>query len=147
MGTFYLNSFVGVKDGTQVPADRSDGRKVGAKLSSIHGSKPAGVAWANGDKIYAGTLRKGETLRNWLVDVGTSLSTTTLDLGTLASPSKYATGKTLTATNTPTSLGPISSAKAAGPATADEDLYITLGVGGIADTTVFNSELVIASVK
>jgi hypothetical protein len=147
MPTFYLDSFVGVKDGTKVPADRPDGRKVGAKRSSIIGSKPAGVAYAAADLIYAGTLRAGESLRDVIINADTSLGTTTLSLGPIGSPTKYVNAKTMTVTDTPTSIGPRANAADDAPLTADEDLYFTLGVGGIGGAVLFTSELVITSIK
>lgn len=147
MATFYLDSFVGVKDGTKVPADRPDGRKVGAKRSTLFGSKPAGVAYAAADLIFAGTLRAGESLRDVIVNSDTSLGTTTLSLGPIGNATKYTNAKTMTVVDTPTSIGPRATAADDAPLTADEDLYFTLGVGGIAGAVVVTFELVIASVK
>lgn len=147
MAVRYLSSFVGVKDGTEVPALRADGRKVGATLSTIFGRKVAGQTWANGDQIYVGRLNSGQSLRDFKMDTDTSFGTSTISLGTLAVPAKYVNAKTLTATGVPTSLGPIASAAAAEPLTAPEDLYITVGVGDIVAGTVAAVDLIIASVK
>lgn len=147
MANRYLSPFVGVKDGTLVPANRADGRMVGAKLSTIYGRKNAGEAWADGDKVFVGTLRAGERLCDFKANTGTSFGTATLSLGTLDTPAKYVSAKTHTATNVPTSLGPLAAAAVLGPVTEDEDLWITIATAGIADTTVASFELVIASVK
>lgn len=147
MADYYLDSFVGVKDSTLVPPLRQDGRRVGAKLSSIFASKVAAQALLVGDRVFAGTLRAGETLREVLGTVSATLGTTTLSLGTTAAPTKYVNAVTLTATDKPTVLGPQATAADDQPLAADEDLWWTLGVGGIAGGTIFNSELRIASVK
>jgi hypothetical protein len=147
MPDFYLDSHIGVKDGTKIPADRSDGRKVGAKRSSIFGAKPAGVAWANADQIYLGTLRAGESLRDIILISDTTLGTTTVSVGTKASTTKYANARTMTVVDTPTSIGPRGTAADDAPLTADEDIWATLGVGGIAGGINLSIELVIASVK
>lgn len=148
MATQYLDSFVGVKDGTLVPPTRQDGRKVGAKVSSIIGSKVAGQVWANGDKIFAGTLRTNESLREALLSTDTSFGTTTMSLGTIAAPTKYVNAITLTAPlDRPVIVGPLPTAADDAPLAADEDLYWTLGVGGIGGAVLVTSELRIASVK
>lgn len=147
MPDFYIDSFVGVKDGTKVPADRADGRKVGAKRSSILGAKPAGVAYANGDRIFLGTLRQGESLRDIILISDTTLGTTTVSVGTTATPAKYANARTMTTVDTPTSIGPRGTAAVLQPLAADEDIWATLGVGGIAGGINLSFELVIASVK
>lgn len=147
MPDFYIDSQVGVRDGTKIPADRPDGRKVGAKRSSIFGAKPAGVAWANADQIFLGTLRAGESLRDIVVISDTTLGTTTLSVGTKASTTKYANARTMTVVDTPTSIGPRGTAADDAPLTADEDIWVTLGVGGIAGGINLSFELVIASIK
>lgn len=147
MADFYLDSFVGVKDGTKFPSDRADGRKVGAKRSGIIGAKPAGVAYANADRIYLGVLRAGESLRDIIVISDTTLGTTTLSVGTTATPAKYANAKTMTTVDVPTSIGPRGTAAVLAPLAADEDIWATLGVGGIAGGINLSIELVIASVK
>lgn len=147
MPDFYLSSFVGVKDGTTIPADRANGQLVGAKMSSIIGSKPTGVAWANADQIYLGTLRAGESLREIKVTSDTTLGTTTLSVGPKSSTTKYANARTMTTVDTPTLIGPRGTAADDAPLTADEDVWLTLGVGGIAGGINLTIELVIASVK
>lgn len=147
MADFYLDSFVGVADSTKTPPDRADGRKVGAKRSSIIANKPAGVAYANGDTIFAGRLRAGESLRDIILISDTSLGTTTVSAGPKSNATKYVNAKTMTTTDTPTSIGPRGTAANAGPLTADEDIWLTLGVGGIGGGVNLSVELVIASIK
>lgn len=147
MPSFYLNSFVGVKDGTKFPADRQDGRKVGAKGSYIRGSKTAAQAWANGDLIFLGTVRAGESIRNITVNTDTTLGTTTMTIGTLGTPAKYANAVTNTVLDRPVSIGPRATAADDEPLTADEDIWMTLGVGGIAGGINVTFEIELASVK
>jgi len=133
MPTQYLDTFRGVADGTLIPNAKADGRQSGAKESVTFGSKlAADGAWAAADVIYACRLRAGEQLVSATGNTDTTLGTTTLSLGTLANPTKYVNAALLTAINVPTALGPKTAAAVAGPITADEDLYWTLGVGGIA---------------
>lgn len=145
MTDFYLAHAIGVKDGTKNPPDKFDGRFVGAKKKSIIANHPAGVAYANGDRFYLCSLKAGEQLADIKLITDTSLSTTTLSIGTTATPAKYASAKTLTATDTPTSLGPRATAADDGPLAADEDVWVTLGVGGIAGAVLFTFQLEIVS--
>lgn len=147
MPDFYLSTAIGVRDGTKIPADRPDGRLVGAKRSSIFGSKPAGVAYAAADQIYVGTLRAGDVLREIIVLSDTTLGTTTLSVGTKATTTKYANARTMTVVDVPTLIGPRGIAGYYGPLTADEDIWITLGVGGIAAGINVSFELVYTSIK
>lgn len=147
MADRYLDVFVGVKDGTKTPPARQDGRRVGAKKSVIQGNKVTGVQWDIGDQIFAGTLRAGEILLDAKICTGTSLGTATMSLGPKTNTTKYVNAKTLTTTDIPTSLGPTAAALAAGPLTADEDLYWTVGTAAIVAGTVLASALEISSVK
>lgn len=147
MADFYLDSFVGVKDGTKNPPDRADGRKVGAKRSSIWGAKVAGVALANGDRLFIGTVRQGEAIRDIIVNTDTSLGTTTLSIGTTGTPAKYANAVTNTTVDRPVSIGPRGTAADDPPLSADEDIWVTLGVGGIGGAVNVGFELVITSIK
>jgi hypothetical protein len=147
MPDFYLDTHVGVKDNTKIPADKSDGRKVGAVDRRIIGSKPTGVAWANADQIYLGTLQPGETLREILLTSDTSLGTTTLSVGPKTATTKYANARTMTTTDVPTIIGPRATAADDAPLTAAEDIWLTLGVGGVASGVVLTIELVFAGIK
>jgi len=147
MADYYLDSFVGVADGTKFPPDRADGRKVGAKQSSIFGAKVAAQALANGDRLFLGRLRAGDILRNIIVISDTTLGTTTLSIGPAGTPAKYANARTMTVVDTPTSIGPRGTAAVLAPLTVDEDIWATLGVGGIAGGINLSIELEICSVK
>lgn len=146
MADFYSKEQIGVRDGTNPPS-RADGRKVGARVHKITATKPAGQAYANGDRIFVGRLRQGESLRNFTGNTDTTLGTTTVSLGTTGAPTKYANAKTLTSLDTPVSLGPRATAADDDPLTADEDLWITLGVGGIAGGINLTFELDIAGLN
>jgi hypothetical protein len=131
----YAPEQVGVQDGTQ-PAKMSDGGIVHAKRRCIRASLPAGTAQANGDRLYLGRLPIGAVVKAIIGNVDTTLGTTTLSVGTTAAPTKYVNAKTLTAVDVPTSLGPRASAAAAAKLTAEEDVWLTLGVGGIAGAII-----------
>lgn len=147
MADFFIDTFVGVRDGTLTPAAASDGKKDGAKRSSIWGAKPAGVAYANGDRIYAGRLPAGASMRDFIVNSDTTLGTTTLSVGTTAAPTKYVNAKTMTTVDLPTSIGPRATAADDAPLSAAEDIWITLGVGGIAGGINLSFEMVHTSIK
>lgn len=135
MTTFYAVEQQGVADGTKVPASKLDGTMVSAKDRRTRATLP-GVAMVAADKFYLGKLPQGAVLASISGNVSASLGTTTISVGTLANPTKYVNAATLTTANVPTGLGPVASAWAQAPLTADEDLYVTLGVGGIANTVV-----------
>jgi len=147
MAIYYAAQQVGVADGSLIPAAKADGGQVGANLITTLATKVAGQAWAAGDQIYLGRLRPGEHLRRIWGNTDTSFGSATISIGTLAAPTKYANARTLTATNTPTALGPLASAAGAGPLSAGEDLYLTLGAAGVAAGVNFTLELEIACVK
>lgn len=130
MADLYAIEFVGGPDGTAQPPKKLDGRLVSAKKRRTRATKPATIL-AVGDRLYLGKLPQGGALH--LIDglTDTSLGTTTLSVGTKADPTKYVNAKTLTATDTPTSLGPKAAAGVQQPVTADEDIWLTIGVAAI----------------
>lgn len=141
MATYMARQFIGVADGTKIPADRPDPRQVGAAkgvtvaTKNNTGADAAAPALANGDKIYIGKLRAGELLTDIKGLTDTSFGAVTISIGTLTTPAKYVNAATLTALNVPTSLGPLASALAAGPLAADEDIYATVS-GAVAAAVV-----------
>lgn len=148
MASLYARTFVGVKDGTLVPSSRADGRMVGAKVSAIIAPKVIGQAVAAGDLMYIGTVRAGESIREILLNTDTSFATTTFSIGTLAAPAKYRAAAVFTTPlGVPTPVGPIASTADDDPLTADEDIWVTFAVAGIAAGVLFTFETRIASVK
>jgi len=131
----YALEQVGYADGSLSPKP-VDGGIVHAKRRCIRASFPTGTAQANGDRLYLGRLPIGAVVKAVIGNVNTTLGTTTLSVGTTAAPTKYVNAKTLTAVDTPTPLGPRTSAAAAAKTTAEEDLWLTLGVGGIAGAII-----------
>jgi hypothetical protein len=147
MATFYAQQQVGVADGSLIPAAKADGGQVGVNLITTIASKVAGQAWAAGDQIYLGRLRPGEHMRRLWANTDTSLATATISVGTLALPTKYANGRTLTATNVPTVLGPPASVADDGALTAGEDIWATIGTAGVGAAVNLTIEMEIAVVK
>lgn len=145
MADFYLAHAIGVKDGTKTPPLRFDARFVGAKKKIVIANHPAGVAYASGDRLFLASLKAGEQITDIKVISDTTFGTTTLSVGPTGSATKYVNAKTMTATDTPTSIGPRASAADDGPLAADEDVWITLGVGGIAAGVLFTVQVEIAS--
>lgn len=136
MADRYAQQQVGVADGTQTPKAKLDGRQVGAHIRIITASKVPGVAWASGDRIYLGRKKAHEKLVRVDANTDTSFGTATLDLGDGTTAGKFLTGKTVTATDTPTPIGPRASIRDDDPLTTDEDLWLTIGVVAIASGTL-----------
>lgn len=148
MADFYARAFVGVADGTKIPPDRADGRVVGAKRSTIVAAKVAAQAIAAGDRLFLGRLRAGDLVREIRLNTDTSLGTTTFSIGTTASPAKYrAAAAYTTPLNVPTPVGPVAAIAISDPLTADEDIWATFAVAGIAGAVVMAFETDIVSVK
>lgn len=136
MADIYANEFVGGPDGTQMPPKKLDARIVGAKKRRTRATKPTTAILNVGDRLYVGKLPQGALLQSVIGNVDTSLGTTTLSVGTSANPTKYVNAQTLTTTDRPTSLGPRASAAVLDPVTADEHLWVTIGVAAIPATVV-----------
>mgnify|MGYP006191754395 CR=1 FL=1 len=148
MPDLYASTFVGVKDGTKNPPDRADGRLVGAKRSTIVAPKVAAQAIAAGDRLFLGTVRAGESIREIRLNTDTSLGTTTFSIGTTAVPAKYRAAAVFTTPlNIPSPVGPVAAAAIAAPLAADEDIWATFAVAGIAGGVVMAFEMDICSIK
>lgn len=144
MAVKYAIQQQGVADGTAIPANKADARQVNAARTTLLASKEAGVAWANGDTVYLGRKPAGMKIVDVKGNTGTSFGTSTLSIGigddpragsTIDDATKYVNAKTLTATDTPTSIGP--KASTADDAPGDEEhLWLTIGVADIVAATV-----------
>lgn len=130
MADLYGLEFVGGPDGTSNPPRKLDGRIVGAKKRRTRSTKPATILNV-GDRLYIGKLPANAVMHSVIGNVDTSLGTTTLSIGTTATPAKYVNARTLTTTDAPSALGPRASAAVNGPVAADEDLWLTVGVAAI----------------
>jgi hypothetical protein len=140
MTTHYPLQQVGVLDGTEIPALKADGRQVNAKKRSILASKVTGTTWANGDTIVLGKKPAGWKITLIRLTTGTSLGTSTIDIGITGSLAKYADDKTLTATDTPTAIGPKASTMDDTPPD-EETILATIGVADINQATVLTFEI------
>ncbi len=140
MTVLYAQQQVGVADGTTIPVTKADGREVNAKKRVILASKVTGTNWTTSDSVYLGKKRAGEKITAIRCTTDTSFGTSTLTIGTLATPAKYVNAATLTAVNVPTALGPLASTLDDAPG-AEEDLYLTIGVGTIVSATVATFEI------
>lgn len=126
MADVYATQQVGVADGTAVPADRSDGRQVGASKIATVASKPVGTALNVNDRLYLGKKPRGCKLVDVKLVSDTSFGTTTIDIGDGTTADKYVDGKTMTVANAPTSIGPKASTVDDDPSDDEEDLYATI---------------------
>lgn len=128
---------VGVTDGTQIPARAADGREVGANKRSSIFSKVTGTAWVVGDTIPLGKKPAGHKVTSIRLCTGTSLGTSTIDVGITGAADKYVSGATLTTVNRLTEIGVIATTLDDDPG-AEEDLFATVGVADIAAGTVLS---------
>jgi hypothetical protein len=148
MTTYYATQYVGVRDGSVIPPNLCDGREVDAKRRSSRATLDPTKTYANGDVIYIGRLPQGAVVKSISLLTDTSLGTTTVSVGTLGTPAKYASAKTLTTTDVPTAIGPkAATGGVQAPLTTQEEIYATLGVGGIAANVnvAFNIEYTISA--
>lgn len=147
MATYYALQQAGVSPDTSViPANKADGRIVGAKCAATIATKDytannaAAPALAANDLIYLGKLRAGELLDaiEYLTD--TTWGAVTVSIGTIAAPTKYVNAQTMTGINTWTALPMVASTITAGPVSADEDLYAKVS-GVVAAATISHFKL------
>lgn len=141
MADRYVAEQVGVSDGTKIPADQADGRVVDGIKRSIIGTKVTGVAWAIADRIMLGTVPAGRKVVGIRCTTDTSFATATLSIGNSTTANKYVNAATLTATNVPTMLGPQATAMDDAPLSAEEDIWLTVGVAAIAAGTIATFEI------
>lgn len=148
MARFYAAQQVGVLDGTKIPADRADGRQVGAKKSVILASKVPGTGWAAGDVVVLGKLAPGEKLTAVRICTDTSLGSSTIAIGIAGATGKYVAARTFTTPlDAPTVIGPKASTLDDAPLEDDETILLTVAVATIASGTLLTIELEICSVK
>ncbi|MCJ8159855.1 hypothetical protein [Sphingomonas sp. LaA6.9] len=141
MADRYVVEQVGVADGTLNPPKKLDGRLVGSKLRRIRGTKQV-LADAIGDRVYLGKLPAGASLsRIWLV-TDTSLSTSTVAIGTTATPAKYVAATVFTTPlDRPTVIGPKASAWDDAPLAADEEVWMTVAALALPVAAIVGFEL------
>lgn len=147
MADFYAQEFVGVKDGTQIPADRAAGWLVGYRPRGIRATKPVGQALAVNDRLYIGRRRAGESIVSITANANASLGTTTLSIGPNGTANKYVNGMTLTAVNVPTPIGPLTVASDNDPADPYEDLWLTVTTTPVAGGTALVIDTILRAVN
>lgn len=142
MSDYYATQQQGVADGTAVPAERADGREVGAGKTVILASKPTDQALAASDRLFLGKRPAGTKLTGVKLTTGTSLGTSTIDIGDADTADKYVDGKTLTVVDTPTYLGPKASTLDDAPSDdADEEIWATILTATIGAAVAMTFEL------
>lgn len=148
MPDFYALQQIGVADGTKIPADKADGGQVGANVSTITASKGGTQALAAGDRLFLGRVPAGSRVSKIFITTDTSLGTSTIAIGTTATPAKYVAARVFTTpTDAPTPIGPRASTLDDGLLAADEDLWLTVAVATIVAGTLFTVEIEITRVK
>lgn len=136
MADVYATQQVGVADGTAIPAERSDGRQVGAAQIVTVASKPAGTAVNSGDRLYLGKKPVGCKLVGVELVTDTSLGTATVSVGDATTSNKYVDAATLTVVDVPTKLGPVAAQVGIDPTDDEEDLWATIGTANIGSAVV-----------
>jgi hypothetical protein len=151
MAVRYASQQQGVMDGTNVPANKADGRQVNADVQKILASKLAGTdAWNSGDKVYLGFKPEGRKISAIRVTTDTSFGTSTLSIGigddprvgsTIDTANKYVDAAThTTPLNRPTVIGPVASTLDDEPGDG-EHLWLSVGVANIAAAVVATIEI------
>lgn len=125
MAVQYPKQLVGVSDGTLVPPKSADGREIGAgKRTSIF-SKVPGTTWAVNDTVPLGIKPAGHKVTSIRLATGTSLGTTTIDVGIVGDVDKYVDGATLTTVNRLTEIGVMADVLDDDPG-GEEELFATI---------------------
>lgn len=141
MPTYYAIQQAGTLDGSQIPANKTDGRIVGAKSAGTIGTKDytannaSAPALAANDLVYIGRVRAGELLRSIEYFTDTSFGAVTVSIGTIGTPTKYVNAQTQTVLNTWTRLAMAPAVITAGPVAADEDIYVRVS-GAVAAAVI-----------
>lgn len=152
MATYYALQQAGTLDGSQIPANKTDGRVVDAKGNYTIATKDytannaAAPALANLDLVYLGRVRNGELLAeiDYLTD--TSFGAITVSIGTIALPTKYVNAQLQTVLNTWTPLPMVATVLTAGAVAADEDIYARVS-GAVAAAVVAHWRLLTLGVR
>lgn len=137
MAVQYPKQLVGVVDGTLVPARAADGREIGAFTRRSIFSKVTGTIWAVNDTVPLGTKPAGHKITSIRLVTGTSLGSTTIDIGIAGAVNKYVDGATLTTTNVLTEIGVNAAAMADDPG-EEEQIFATILTANIAAATVLS---------
>jgi hypothetical protein len=89
------------------------------------------AAQPSGENIYLGKRPVGSRFLYGMLTTSVTLGgTATVAVGTLAANGKYRAAATFTAVDTPTPFG-VTTALAAGPLSAEEDMYLTVGAAAL----------------
>lgn len=147
MATKYVLQQRGVADGTSIPADKADGRQVNAMRKVLVASKPTDEAWNTGDVIFLGKKAAGSKITGIRLTTGTSLSTTTIDIGDGTTVDKYVDGATLTTTDRPTYIGPKASIADDDPDAGEVALWATILTTNIAAGVALTLEIELACIN
>lgn len=156
MPTKHVSQQRGVADGTAIPAAKADGRQVNAMKKSIIASKPTDEAWNIGDTIFLGKKAAGSKITCIRLATGTSLGTSTIDIGIGGDPrggagvtaaQTYVAAATLTTVDRPTTIGPRASTLDDAPDTDEVYLWATIGVANIAAAVALTFELEMVAIN
>lgn len=138
MTTYYGSTFTAAKSGT-LPQRSPDGALVASKRRSTTEVITLASQIA-GSLFYIGTLPIGAVYEDTVLTTDTSLGSTTVGVGTLASSVSLGAAAVLTATDTPT-VKSKASAKAAAPLTAPVDVYLITAAATLPASGTLVSEL------
>jgi hypothetical protein len=128
MADFYGSVFAAAKSGT-VPAATPSGIYVGSKRRS-HVEIFTMAAQASGSRLYLGTLPIGAIFSGMVLTASATLGTTTVSVGSAASPAKYKAAAVFTAVDTPT-IYATAAGLAQAPLTAPEDVWMTTAAAAL----------------
>jgi hypothetical protein len=129
MADFYGSTFAAAKSGTN-PQQMPGPGLVGAKRRTIV-EQFTFAAQASGSQLFCGTLPIGASLESAFVTVSATTGTTTMSLGTKASPAKYSALAANTTPDVQVALGIKATAKDDPPLSSPEELWLTTAVGAL----------------
>jgi hypothetical protein len=128
MADFFGSTFAAAKSGTLPQQQPASGFCNGKRRSHTEIFTFAGQA--AGSTLYLGTLPIGAIFEDVVVTTSVTTGTTTLSVGTKASPAKYTAAQAYTVVDSPTGAAK-TSAKAQGMLATPDDVFATTAVGAL----------------
>ena len=115
---------------TALPVVKVASAAYGARMVRFRASITL-ASQATTDTIVVAVVPAGFTFAYGILNTDTSLSTSTISIGTAATPAKYRAAAVFTATDTPTLFGKASAEGAAAQLAADETVIITIATAAL----------------
>ncbi len=128
MATFYAAEAAGYLN--TVPPSLPAGAIHGGRLRRYRATVTLNTQTTS-DTIVLAKLHAGQSVAYGILTSSVSLGTSTIAIGITGTTGKYRTGATFTAVDTPTLFGPAASVADDAPTSAEETIFITIGVASL----------------